>query len=109
VDVSAFIRRLRTRPPSGEKVELKPLEQAALALVIRTGGASTRVLQVEVDARSPVLRYQAAGVVDALMRHRLVEARLQPDGETVFVPTARGLRLRKRLPDDPKSVTDFWL
>jgi hypothetical protein len=109
MDLSRFVRRLLVRPPAGEKVELKPVEQACLARIIATSGATAAGLQPEVDARSPVLRQDAAEVVAGLISKGLVEARLRPDGDALFVASAKGMKLRGRLPPEPSTVTDFWL
>jgi hypothetical protein len=109
MDLLRLVRRVLVRPPAGEKVELKPLEQACLARLIAGGGATAAGLQPEVDARSPVLRQDAMEVLAGLVSKGLAEARLRPDGDALFVPTAKGMRLRGRLPPDPSTVTDFWL
>jgi hypothetical protein len=112
VSLISVLKRLRTRPPSGDKVELKPMEQVVLALLIRAGSAGPEAVQAEIDGRRPVLAQTAAEMMSALLRQDLAEARIAPDedsGSTLYVATARGRRLRKVLPPNPSTVTEFWL
>jgi hypothetical protein len=108
----SILRRLHTRPPSGEKVELKPMEQVVLALLIRAGSASAEAVQAEIDGRWPVLAQTAGEVMSALVRQDLAEARIALDegcGSPRYVPTTKARRLRKVLPPNPSTVTEFWL
>jgi hypothetical protein len=108
----SFLRRLRKRPPSGIRVELKPLEQVVLAHLIRSGGAGDTAVQGAIDERRPALPRSARDVMAPLLEQGLAEARLRPDAETseaVYVPTAKGMRLKNRLPQNPTTVTDFWI
>ena len=110
MDLRGLLKRLRTRGPSGEKVELKPLEQVALALLLRQDGAPASAVQAAIDERRPVLPQPAAEVMTALLEQGLAEARYRPEtGDSVFVATARGGRLRGRIPENPSTVTDYWL
>jgi hypothetical protein len=59
-----------------------------------------------------VLAQSASEVAAALLSQGLAEMRYGfagPDARTTFVPTAKGLRLRKLVPPNPVSVTDFWV
>jgi hypothetical protein len=112
VDLRSLFSRLRRRPPSGERVELKPLEQVALSYLLRFGSASTSGIQAELDARSSVLAPDANDVMTALIVQGLVQARIEPQegrSSTIFVPSAKGQRLKGILPSEPSVVTEFWL
>lgn len=81
-----------------------------MALLIRQDGATTAAIQATIDGRLPVLPQDAAEVMTALLEQGLAEARHRPEsGDSVFVATAKGRRLRGRIPEDPKTVTDFWI
>jgi hypothetical protein len=107
-----LIRRLRARPPSGDRVELKPAEQVALALIIRAGSASEDSIRTAVESHSAVLAPELAEVLTALASQGLAEVRLEPDigrSRTTLFVTAKGRKLRGRIPEDPRTVTEFWI
>jgi hypothetical protein len=94
------------------RVELKPLEQVALGLLIKTGGTGAAEIQREIESTAGVWPRPAAEVLQPLLEQGLVEARLRPEldaSEAFFVPTADGLKLRGHLPAEPTTITDFWI
>jgi hypothetical protein len=112
MSLADFLKRLRTRGPSGERVELKPLEQVLLAYLIEHGSATSAQLQAAIEVRRPVLEQTSSDVASALIAQGLAGMRFDLEGadtRSVFVPTAKGMRLRKALPANPTTVTDFWL
>ena len=107
-----LLQRLRTRPASGARVELRPLEQVVVAYLIRVGGAGMAAVQDVIDGRQAVLHRTAQEILAPILEQGLAEARLRPDtgsSDAIFVPTAKGLRLKDRLPENPTTVTDFWV
>lgn len=108
----SFLRHLRTRPPAGEKVELKPLEQVVLAHLIRAGLLSIEDVRSLIESRTPVLVPGPEEVLAPLVRQGLAEARGDPQdgsGPPNYVPTPKASRLEGRIPEDPRTVTDFWV
>jgi len=107
-----FIRRIRTRPPSGERVELKPAEQVVLAHLLRFDPATVAEIRTVIEAMDLAVPPDANEVLTALLVQALAEARPQPkqgSGGAAYVPTAKGRRLTGRLPQQPRTVTDFWI
>ena len=107
-----FIQRIRTRPPSGERVELKPAEQVVLAHLLRFDTSTILEIRPVIEAMSLAAPPDASDVMTALVAQGLTEARLRPEqgsGAVAYVPTAKGRRLKGRLPQEPRTVTDFWI
>ncbi|HXH22337.1 MAG TPA: hypothetical protein VNN10_09925 [Dehalococcoidia bacterium] len=105
-----YFGRLFRRPPSGESFELRPAEQVALAYLLRFESATLEALRSELESRHWAVTPDADEAMSRLVGLGLAEARLQPDvrGAT-FVVTPKGRRFKGRLPDDPRSVTEFWI
>lgn len=106
-----LLRRLRIRPASGESVELRPAEQVALRLLLRFEVATSAGLRREVAASGFAVIPELDEVTAALQAQGLAEARIQLDdaGGRTFVLTAKGRKLRGRIPENPRTVTQFWL
>jgi hypothetical protein len=93
-------------------VELKPAEQVALACLLRSGSASEATLRAVIEEHSRVLAPELADVVSALVDQGLAGVRIEPDldGSTrTLVTTAKAERLKGRIPEDPQTVTEFWI
>jgi len=105
-------RRIRVRPPRGPSVDLTPSEQVVLRLFHRLGRASFDEVDHEIGTfRAGLPRPPAFEVVATLIQEGLIEARIQEDAgepETIYSPTPKGNKLRGRIPEVPRTVTEFW-
>ncbi len=104
-----FLRRLRTRPPSGHSVELKPLEQIVLRVLLAGSAVTAADVRAIIEARRPILAPTVDEVLTPLLDQGLAEARFDLKGPAVYVATAKARPLKSRLPEDPRTVTEFWL
>lgn len=109
MDLLSLLKRLRTRPPRGTAIELTPSEQVALAHLIRKASATLAELEAVVDARNPIFRPEPGEVAAALVQQGAAEARIDLHAGTIYVPTSNALKLKKRIPEEPRTVTQFWV
>jgi len=111
MSLGSFLRRLRVRPSSGESVVLRPAEQIVLRFLLRFEVATSAVLRRELAASGFAVIPELDEVTAALQAQGLAEARIQLDdtGGSTFVLTAKGRKLKGRIPENPRTVTQFWL
>lgn len=105
-------RRVSVRPPRGPSVDLTPSEQVVLRLFHRVGSVGFDEVNHEIDIfRAGLPRPPAFEVVAKLIQEGLIEARIEEDAgepETIYSPTPKGNKLRGRIPEVPRTVTEFW-
>jgi predicted transcriptional regulator len=112
----AFLRslfgRISGRPR--QSVELNPVEQIAVRYLLQFGPRSVAAVRQDVTAT----RVEVGAEVDEAVAH-LLEAGLiersapdedEPAGsDLLYAATPKAAVLRGRIPDDPRTVTEFYL
>ena len=110
--MSSLFRRFWPAGKRRESVELGPVEQLALRFLLRSGPGAMDTIYKEVESVRLVSHAEVGAALTTLVSDRLIESRFQlvgDKGETLYVPTRRGERLRDRIPPEPKSVIELWL
>ena len=90
-------------------VELTPDEQVALAELLRFGEASGATLRTAVEARDVVRWEPPHTAMAGLLAKGLVEVSREDEGNTYYVATKLGQRLRGRLQDNPRSTVEYYV
>jgi hypothetical protein len=112
VALKAFFRRILVRAPRGERIELKPAEQAVLAHLLRSGTASPAGIAAVVSGMEFVMPGNPVEIIGDLVSKGLAENRfdLSADSpEVAYLPTPKAQRLKGLLSENPRTVMDFWV
>lgn len=107
----SFLKSALTRGPSGESVTLRPTDQIAMLYLLRFGKVTAEDLHRELSATRGADDTETGETIVRLLTEQLVEARYLPEEGTAaitYVITKRGSRLKRRIPPEPRSVTEFW-
>ena len=112
MDLKAFWSRVMPRAKPRESVDLDPVQQLALRFLLNFGGQTRDEIRTEVTATRAAgedeIDEALAGLVDAGLADSTI--RLEGDtSQTFFTPTRKAAKLKAHLPQEPTTVTEFYL
>jgi len=112
MDLKAFWRRLVPRAKPRESVELDPVQQLALRFLLNFGEQTRDEIRTEVTATRAASEDDIAEALARLVGAGLADSTIRLEGDasqTFFTPTQRAAKLRAHLPQEPTTVTEFYL
>jgi hypothetical protein len=112
MDLKALWDRFVPHAKPRESVELDPVQQLALRFLLNFGEQTRDAIRTEVMATRAVsddeVDLALAGLVDAGLADSTI--RLEGDtSQTFLTPTKKASTLKGHLPQEPTTVTEFYL
>jgi DNA-binding MarR family transcriptional regulator len=112
VRIGRLLSRFGLRRQGRESVTLGPVEQLAIRYLMEFGPRNREGVLLEVRGHRSVSDEDVDGALTQLVDQGMAESRLQFEGDEtqpVYSATARAQRIKKHIPQEPKTVMDFYL